>query len=202
MSFYEDRILPRCVDWLLSRQPFLEARERITKGLRGDVIEIGFGSGLNLPYYPREVSRIYAIDPSGLARELAAERVAACPVPVEFRGLDGQALPFPDASVDAVLSTFTLCTIPDWERALAEVRRVLKPGGRFHFLEHGRSPEPSVAKWQDWLTPIQRRIAGGCHLNRPIDRGIEAAGLRIGPIERYYLAGPKFAAHLYEGSAG
>ncbi|MGH7805341.1 MAG: class I SAM-dependent methyltransferase [Candidatus Binatia bacterium] len=201
MSFYEDRILPRCVDWLLSRKPFLEARERVARGLAGEVVEIGFGSGLNLPYLPRDVSRLYAIEPSGGARELAAERIAGSSTPVELRGLDGQSLPFPDASVDAVLSTFTLCTIPDYERALAEVRRVLKPGGRFHFLEHGRSPEASVAKWQDWLTPIQRRIAGGCQLNRPIDRAIEAAGLRIGAIERYYLAGPKFAAHLFEGRA-
>jgi ubiquinone/menaquinone biosynthesis C-methylase UbiE len=201
MSFYEEHILPRCVDWLLSRKPFLEARERIAAGLTGEVLEIGFGSGLNLPYYPKTVTRILAVDPSGTARELAAERLGACPIPVEFCGLDGQALPLPDASVDSVLSTFTLCTIPDLGRALAEVRRVLKPGGRFHFLEHGRSPEPNVAKWQDRLTPIQRRIAGGCHLNRAIDRAIEDADFTLVSLERYYLERPKFAAHLFEGRA-
>jgi ubiquinone/menaquinone biosynthesis C-methylase UbiE len=201
MGFYSDQILPRCLDFALSRKAIMELRARVTAGLAGEVLEVGFGSGLNLLLYPRTVTRVLAVDPSELGRKLAQKRIAQSPLPVQWCGLDGERLALPSASVDAVLSTFTFCTIPDLARALAELRRVLKPNGMLHFLEHGRSPEPGVAKWQDRLNPIQRVVGGGCNLNRAIDREITDAGFALDTLERYYLPGPKFAAHIFEGRA-
>lgn len=201
MGWCAEHLLPRCIDFALSRRHIQPARERIVRGLRGEVLEIGFGSGLNLPFYPREVTRIHAVDPSAVARKLARGRLAACPIPVEWSGLDGQRLALPDASVDAVVSTFTLCTVPDVELALREARRVLKPGGALHFLEHGRSPEPKLARWQDRLTPLQRRLAGGCHLNRAIADHVRSAGFCLDALENYHLPGPRIATYLYEGRA-
>lgn len=201
MGFYDHVILPRCIDLTLSTQPIRKARARIVQGLRGEVLELGFGSGLNLPYMPREVSRVQAIDPSGTARKLARKRLEASPIPVVFSGLDGQCLELPSASVDAVLTTFTLCTIPDLSRALSEAKRVLRPGGVLHFLEHGRSPEPSTARWQDRLTPFQRRFAGGCHLNRDMAAIVRDAGFTIESLQNYYLRGLKPMTYVYEGRA-
>jgi ubiquinone/menaquinone biosynthesis C-methylase UbiE len=182
----------------------MRRRKHITEGLHGEVVEIGFGSGLNVPSYPEAVSTVYAVEPSLVARELAAERIVESPVDVRLVGLDGQSLPLGDASVDAALSTFTLCTIPDVERALREVRRVLKPGGTFHFLEHGLSPDPAVEKWQHRLDGVQQKVAGGCHLDRPIDELIRDAGLEVTRLDHDELAGPKFMrpwSYLYEGVA-
>ncbi len=201
MGFYDDVILPRCIDRLLSTRPVKDARRRIACGLKGEVVELGFGSGLNLPYLPREVTRLHAIDPSGTARKLAAERLRESPIAVVFSGLDGQALTLPDGSADAVLSTFTLCTIPDVARALSEARRVLRRGGVLHFLEHGRSPESGVARWQDRVTPQYRPLAGGCHLNRDIAAVVRDAGFTIDSLDNYYLRGPKIGTYLYEGRA-
>jgi ubiquinone/menaquinone biosynthesis C-methylase UbiE len=201
MGFYDDVILPRVIDKLLSTRPILKARERIVQGLSGEVLELGFGSGLNLPYMPNTVTTLHAVDPSGTARKLAKARLDASPVHVEFSGLDGQSLQLPDASVDAVLTTFTLCTIPDLPRALSEARRVLRPGGKLHFLEHGRSPEINVARWQDRITPVYRPFAGGCHLNREISASLREAGFVITSIDNYYLRGPKVGTYLYEGRA-
>jgi ubiquinone/menaquinone biosynthesis C-methylase UbiE len=201
MSFYETQILPRAIDFALSREAFTRIRERTAQGLHGVVLELGFGSGLNVPYYPRSVSKILAIDPSEVAKKLAGKRLRTSPIPVEWSGLDGETLAMPDASVDAALCTFTLCTIPDVESALREVRRVLKPDSALHFLEHGRSPDPHVAKWQDRLTPLQRRVAGGCHFNRPIADHIRNAGFCLDSLENYHLSGPKFATYVYEGRA-
>jgi len=201
MGFYDDVILPRCIDKLLSTRPILKARERIVQGLSGDVLELGFGSGLNLPYLPDAVKTLHAVDPSGGARKLAKHRLAASSTHVEFSGLDGQSLQLPDASMDAVLTTFTLCTIPDLARALGEARRVLRPGGKLHFLEHGRSPDLNVARWQDRITPIYRPFAGGCHLNRDISASLRDAGFEITSIDNYYLRGPKVGTYLYEGRA-
>lgn len=201
MGFYEDQVLPRCIDFVLSTRPILRARERVASQLSGEVLEIGFGSGLNVPYYSAKVTAVHAVDPSATARKLARKRIAACTIPIQFSGLDGQALELPDASVDAVLSTFTLCTIPDLGAALAELRRVLRPGGALHFLEHGRSPEPSVAKWQDRLDPLHGRFAGGCHLNRAVDACLRDAGFAIAALDNYYLKGPKVGTYLYEGRA-
>ena len=141
------------------------------------------------------------VDPATVGRKLAAKRVAATTVPVEFVGLDGQSLPLADGTVDHVLTTWTLCTIPDVRAALGEIRRVLRPGGALHFLEHGRSAEPNVARWQDRVTPVQRRIGGGCHLNRPIDQLVAGSGLAIGELTTYYIRGPKVVGYMYEGVA-
>jgi ubiquinone/menaquinone biosynthesis C-methylase UbiE len=201
MSLYGDHILPRCLDFGLSRPHFNVARERITQGLVGEVVEIGFGSGLNLAYYPNTVTKIHAVDPAEVGRRLARKRLRACKIPVAWSGLDGQRLTLPAQSMDAALCTFTLCTIPDAVRALQEVRRVLKPGAALHFLEHGRSPETSVNKWQNRLTPIQRVVVGGCHFNRAIADLIRAAGFCLDALDNYYLPGPKFATYMYEGRA-
>lgn len=201
MGFYEEQVLPRFVDVALSAKQFRELRARVAAGLEGEVLEVGFGSGRNVPHYPPAVKRVQAVDPAVVGRQLAAKRVAASPVPVDYVGLDGQHLPVPDGSVDHVLTTWTLCTIPDVAGALAEIRRVLRPGGGLHFLEHGRSSDPKVLRWQDRLTPLQRRIAGGCHLNRPVDRLISDSGLRITTLDNYYLKGPKSVGCMYEGVA-
>jgi ubiquinone/menaquinone biosynthesis C-methylase UbiE len=198
---YQDRILPRVVDAVMNRRELAAIRARVSAGLDGEVLEIGFGSGLNAPHYPAEVTRIRAVDPATLGRRLAAKRVAASPVPVEYIGLDGQVLPVDSASVDHVLTTWTLCTIPAVERALAEACRVLRPGGELHFVEHGRSPDARVAVWQDRLTPLQRRMAGGCHLNRPIDRLVAGSGLDLTRLETYYVPGPKAFGYTFEGRA-
>ena len=161
MGFYEEQILPRLTDRVLRGQEAARLRARVTAGLSGEVLEVGFGSGLNMPYYPAAVTRVRAVDPSAVARKLAAERVATSTVPVEYIGADAQALPLADASVDHVVSILTLCTIPAVDRALAEIRRVLRPGGAFHFMEHGLSPDEAVARWQHRLTPLQRRVFGG-----------------------------------------
>ncbi len=205
MPLYTDRLLPHLVHWVLGGREFADLRQRYLQGVSGDVLEIGFGSGLNLPWYPpgpAGVARLYAVEPSDEAWRMARQAIEAAPFPVERIGSTAETLPLSDASVDAVASTWTLCTIPDVENALREVRRVLKPGGAFHFVEHGRSPEPRVARWQDRLTPLQKRLAGGCHLNREIDRLIEGAGLRLERIDRFYIPGPKVGTYLYAGEAG
>ena len=174
-------------------------RERAVSGLDGVVLEVGFGSGRNVPLYPATVDRVLAVEPAAAGRRIASKRVAASAVPVEHIGLDGQSLPLDDSSVDHVLSTWTLCTIPDVESALSEALRVLRPGGSIHFVEHGRSPESRVARWQDRLTPLQRRLAGGCHLNRPIDSLIRDAGFALESVETHYVSGPKAFGYMFEG---
>lgn len=201
MGFYVDRVLPRITDVALRGKELDELRGEVCAGLSGEVLEIGFGSGRNVPHYPTSVTRVRAVDPATLGRRLAAKRLAASAVPVEFVGLDGAELPIDDASVDHVLTTWTLCTIPDVEGALAEMRRVLRPGGTVHFVEHGRSPDTNVARWQDRLDPIQRRVFGGCHLNRPIDSLLERAGLVVAPLRTFYANGPKPFTYLFEGVA-
>jgi len=201
MSFYQDQILPRAVDVLLGGKEFAKLRARVAADLDGEVLEVGFGSGRNVPHYPPTLKRVRAVDPATVGRKLAAKRVAASPVPIEYIGLDGQELPLEDASVDHVLTTWTLCTIPEVERALAEMRRVLRTGGSLHFLEHGRSPDAKVVRWQDRLTPIQKRVAGGCHLNRPIDGLVRDAGLEVKHLENFYMRGPKPLGYMFEGVA-
>jgi ubiquinone/menaquinone biosynthesis C-methylase UbiE len=201
VGFYEDQVLPRAIDKMLGNRECRKLRARAVAGLEGDVLEVGFGSGLNVPLYPEAVTRVLAVDPATVGRTLAADRVAASPIPVEYVGLDGQSLPLPDESVDHALSTWTLCTIPDVHRALFEIRRVLRPGGTLHFLEHGRSTDPKVAKWQDRLTPLQRRIGGGCHFNRDIDALLAAADFTITREDHFCMRGPKTMGTMYEGVA-
>ena len=201
MGFYESQVLPRFTDLVMSRRELTPIRARVAASLDGDVLEVGFGSGLNVPHYPPAVTRVRAVDPATIGRKLAAKRVASSRVPVEYVDLDGQALSLESASIDHVLTTWTLCTIPDVDRALSEIRRVLRPGGLFHFVEHGRSPDPKVAGWQDRLTPIQRRVAGGCHLNRPIDQLVRDSGLEVIQLENYYAKGPRPFGYMFEGVA-
>jgi ubiquinone/menaquinone biosynthesis C-methylase UbiE len=178
------------------------ARARVCDGLSGAVVEVGFGTGLNARYYPAGVTKVVGIEPSAVCRRIAEPRVAESAVPVEFGGLTGERLDLPSGEFDAVLSTWTLCTIPDWDAALAELRRVLRPGGSFHFIEHGHAPETKVARWQERLEPMNKRIAGGCHLTRRITDHIEKAGFEIDKLENYYFKGePKPLGYTYEGRA-
>jgi SAM-dependent methyltransferase len=200
VSFYEERLLPRIIDVVLGPS-FDCTRARVADGLRGGVIEIGFGSGRNVPHYPTEVTRVWAVDPALAGRRLAAPRVAARRLPVEYVGLDGQDLPLEDSTCDHALVTWTLCTIPDVGRALAELRRVLKPGGTVHFVEHGRSAEPAVARWQERLGPLWGHVSGGCHLDRAIDELLVGAGFDISRLDRYVASRPQVFGTFYEGVA-
>jgi ubiquinone/menaquinone biosynthesis C-methylase UbiE len=202
MGLWTDRMLPRVIDRAL-RTPEVNARRALAlTGLSGQVLEIGFGSGLNLRYYPEGVERVLAVEPSDVAWRLAEPRLApAGGPPVERVGLDGARLPVPDASVDAVVSTFTLCTVPKAETALGEIRRVLRPGGRLHFLEHGRAPDESVRRWQARLQPLQSRMMGGCRLDRRIDELVIGAGLEMLELTTEYGDGPKPFSYLYRGRA-
>ena len=202
MGVWSQQVVPRIANRTLGTAQVAEIRARVCAGLTGEVLEIGFGSGLNVPHYPAQVTRVAAVEPSDVGWRLAAERLAAAAVPVQRSGLDGQALPFADASFDAALSTFTLCTIPDASAALREVRRVLRPSGALHFVEHGRAPDDGVHRWQRRLEPVNRRLAAGCHLARPVDELLRAAGFTITRLERYYAPGePRAFASLYEGVA-
>ena len=201
MGLWSDRLLPRVVDRAL-RSPEVDAlRASTLAGLSGQVLEIGFGSGLNLRHYPPGVAELLAVEPSDLAWRLAEPRMVTGTPPVQRVGLDGTRLPVPDGSVDAVVSTFTLCTIPEVGAALGEIRRVLRPGGRFHFLEHGRAPEASVRRWQHRLQPLQSRVFGGCRLDRRIDELVAGAGLEVVELTTEYGEGPKPFSYLYRGRA-
>jgi len=191
MGFYREQVVPRMVDLACGSAGFDRWRAQAAGGLRGRVVEIGFGSGLNVPHYPPDVQVILAVEPASLARRMAERRIAASPVPVEHIGLDGQDIPLDDASCDAALFTFTLCTVPNPEQALTELRRVLRPGGTVHFVEHGLSPEPGVAKWQHRIEPLQRRLADGCHLTRDPTTLVERAGFVMERNEQRYSRGPK-----------
>jgi ubiquinone/menaquinone biosynthesis C-methylase UbiE len=165
------------------------------------VLEIGVGSGLNLRAYPQAVTGVVGLDPSAKLLERAQRAAGALPYSVDLIEGSAEAIPLEDRSVDTVLTSWTLCSIPDVSRALQEARRVLTPGGRLLFAEHGRSPDPRVARWQDRLTPLWRRIGGGCHLNRPIGRLVEEAGFRIERLETGYMTGPRLMTFIYEGLA-
>ncbi len=193
--------MPRLVDRACGTAELHQWREQVTAGLFGTVVEIGFGSGLNMPAYPAEVTPVYAVEPAATARRLAERRIANSTIRVEHIGLRGESIPLDDASCDGALSTFTLCTIPDVEQALSEVWRVLRPGGRFHFLEHGLSPDTKVARRQRRIEPVQKRLADGCHLTRqPVDL-VRAAGFTIERAESRYASGPKPWTWMTEGTA-
>ncbi|HWF16200.1 MAG TPA: class I SAM-dependent methyltransferase [Acidimicrobiales bacterium] len=191
MGIYNEQVVPRLVEWTCGSSGFDKWRARTTEGLAGRVVEIGFGSGLNVPHYPPGVDTVLAVEPASVARRRAVHRIRSSPVPVEDVGLDGEALPLEDASCDAALCTFTLCTVPDPAQALSELRRVLKPNGTVHFLEHGLSPDPGVAKWQHRMEPLQRRLADGCHLTRDATTLVEQAGFVMERNEQRYVKGPK-----------
>lgn len=201
MGLYREHLLPRALHLAMRGWPFRAERPRCVGRAEGRVLEIGFGSGLNLPHYGAGVRELLALEPSAVARRLARPAIEAAPFPVRFVGLEAASIPLEDGAVDCVVSTWTLCTVPDPHAALAEVRRVLRPGGALHFLEHGRHPDPRLARWQERLDPLQRRIAGGCHLSRAIPALVSAAGLRLEGVEEFELARPTLAGHSFLGSA-
>jgi ubiquinone/menaquinone biosynthesis C-methylase UbiE len=199
--FYDRRILPHLLHATMRMGAFVEYRRRLVSGAQGRVLEIGVGSGLNLPYYPAFVERVIGLDPSPglLARARRAGAKVERPVAL-VRGA-AEAIPLGASSVDTVVAAWTFCSVADVLLALAEIRRVLKPGGRLLFVEHGRSPDPRVARWQDRLTPWWRRVAGGCHLNRHVGQLLEQAGFQIERMDTGCLTGPRVATFMYEGRA-
>jgi ubiquinone/menaquinone biosynthesis C-methylase UbiE len=201
MGLYCEQVVPRMVDLACGLAGFDSWRRQATDGLAGRVVEIGFGSGRNVPHYPTGVEEVFAVEPAKVARRMAGRRIDESPVPVAFVGLDGQQLPLQDASCDAALFTFTLCTVPDPQQALSELRRVVRPGGTIHFLEHGLSPQPGVAKWQHRIEPLHRRFAGGCRLTRDPTTLVEEAGFVMERNDQHYARGFKYSSWLTVGAA-
>lgn len=202
MGLYSHHIFPRLMEWLMAKEEFRRLRALLLEPVRGEVLEIGFGTGLNLPYYPASLSRLHVVDPARLLPKRVATRSAGAAFPISIRHITAEALPYEDRSFDFVVSTWTLCTIPDPVQALREVRRVLKPEGLFLFLEHGRSDDEKIAAWQDRLNPIQNLIGCGCNLNRRIDRLITQAGLTMTTLDRFRMQSvPRLGGEMYRGVA-
>ncbi|HEV2562105.1 MAG TPA: class I SAM-dependent methyltransferase [Rhizomicrobium sp.] len=203
MGLYERYLLPPLLSAAMSAKPITYQRKKVVPRAEGRVLEIGFGAGHNLPFYDSsKVSHIWALEPSREMRERAAERVSQSPIHLEFLDLPGEQIPLEAEQADTILITYTLCTIPDVARALGEMRRVLKPQGRMIFCEHGEAPDPGVKRWQDRITPIWKKIGGGCHLARPIPKLIRDSGFRVVDMDTMYLPGtPYFAGFNYWGSA-
>ena len=202
MSFYHHYVFPRLLDFAMANRAFRKPRARTLAPARGRILEIGFGTGMNLKYYPESVTRIEAIDPDLDLDRYSGPRIEASRIDVDFHHLDAEHLPFEPESFDTVVSTLTLCSIPDVAHALGEIRRVLKPGGQFLFLEHGRSPDAKLARWQERLTPYWKPLGGGCHLDRPVRDLVASTGLALDPVQSYYAEGiPRLFGYLTEGVA-
>lgn len=201
MSFYSNFILPRMLDWAMSTPENAQYRQQLLAEVEGEVLEIGFGTGLNLPYYPAKTDKIITVDPNPGMRRLAEKRITKSAIEVDNQLLNGENLPMNDGSFDCVVSTWTLCSIAKVDRAIAEIYRVLKPGGKFLFIEHGLSDETSIQVWQNRLTPIQKIIADGCHLNRNIEQLVEQKFTNI-EIDKFYAPKfPKISGYMYRGIA-
>jgi ubiquinone/menaquinone biosynthesis C-methylase UbiE len=202
MGLYSRVLFPWAMNWLMSGEPFDSERKHVLARVSGEVLEIGFGSGLNIPYYPASVHELTAVDPNPGMRRYAEPRIAVSPVKVVHCVLSGESLPMADARFDTVISTWTLCSIVNIEQALAEVHRVLRPGGQFVFLEHGLSDEPGVQRWQHRLNPIQKVIGDGCNLNRDFRALVEQVGFSSLEVENFYLEKtPRLLGYMYRGIA-
>jgi SAM-dependent methyltransferase len=202
MSFYARRVLPHIINLAMKNKDLTRLRGAWVPQAQGEVLEVGIGSGLNLPFYSSEVARVYGIEPSVALQEMARRRAAVGRTKVEFLSQSAEeVLPLADKSVDTIVMTWTLCSIPDVPRALAQMKRVLKADGRLLFIEHGRSPDAGVVAWQDRLTPVWKNIGGGCHLNRKIDELLTTAGFVIAELKTSYLPGPRPMTYTYQGFA-
>ena len=202
MDWYDQRVLPHLIDLLCSTKQTRKQREKVVPLAQGDVLEIGIGSGLNLPYYNlSQVRKIWGLEPSEGMRKLARKKLADCKHDLEFIDLPGEEIPLEKDSVDTVVVTYTLCTIPDTTKALEGIRRVLKPGGRLLFTEHGLAPDENIRRWQRRLNPAWRGLAGGCNMNRDIPKLISGAGFNLDNDERMYIPGPRVLSYTYWGSA-
>lgn len=202
MSWYEDKVLPRLINAACSSKPAYKQREKVVPRASGDVLEVGFGSGLNLAHYDRDkVRHIWGLEPSAGMRKLAAKPIADSGLEIELIDLPGEEIPLEDNSVDTVLITFTLCTIPEAAQALDGMRRVLKPGGQLLFSEHGKAPDANVKKWQERMNPVWKKFSGGCNMNRDIPALLKAAGFGIQDDNRMYVPGLKSLSYMYWGAA-
>ncbi len=203
MGFYENRILPRLIDLGCGQEPIAKQRQKVVPQAEGRVLEVGMGSGLNLPFYDASrIEFVWGLEPSQAMRRRAQPRAAEAPFEIKWLDLPGEQIPLEDDSADTVLLTYTLCTIPDFRAALAQMRRVLKPGGRLLFSEHGAAPDPGVRKWQDRINPFWKKLAGGCNINREVPAALEEAGFELQQLDTMYLPKtPKIAAFQYWGYA-
>jgi ubiquinone/menaquinone biosynthesis C-methylase UbiE len=201
MGFYQDQIVPLLINLTMRREELVAYRSRIVSAAEGRVLEIGIGSGLNLPFYSRKVERLIGLDPSAKLLSMLRRNLRRNSSLVELIEGSAEAIPLENNSVDTVVTTWTLCSIADADRALREMHRILVPAGRLLFVEHGRAPEPTVRWWQDHLTPIWKRLGGGCHLNRAIQILVEDAGFQFDHLETGYMRGPNPLIFMYEGSA-
>ena len=200
-TFYDSWLMPRLCHLAMRSKRLLPPRQRVVGAAEGDVLEIGIGSGLNFPFYGPNARRVFALEPSPQLLDMARRSARKASVPTAFLEASAEQIPLDAKSVDSIVMTWVGCSIPDVEAALREMRRVLRPGGRLLFVEHGRSPDPNVARWQERLNPYWQRLSGGCHLNRKIVDQLPAAGFRVEQLATGYLRGPKVLTFLYEGSA-
>lgn len=202
MGFYATYVFPKILDLVMRQEPIRRQREKIVPRAYGRVLEVGVGSGLNLPHYDRgKLAALYGLDPSLELQRLARERADAAGVPIQFLPVSGEQIPLADASVDSIVITYTMCSIPDVGAALFEMHRVLRPGGELFFSEHGRAPDTGVVRWQDRLNPLWRRLSGGCNLNRAIPDLLGAAGFSLPELSTLYLPGPRLMTYTYWGTA-
>ncbi|MFN2376482.1 MAG: class I SAM-dependent methyltransferase [Candidatus Binatia bacterium] len=202
MGLYSRYVLPHLLDYAMRDKPIMRQRAKVVPLARGRVLEVGIGSGLNLSFYDKaKVDKVLGLDPSPELNVIARQRAAEAGVDVDWLTLSSERLPLPDASVDSIVITYTMCTIPDVHSALLEMRRVMKPGAHLYFSEHGVAPDASVRKWQDRLDPIWGIFSGGCHINRNVPKMLEDAGLHIDEIDTMYLPGPRPLTFNYWGSA-